>query len=139
MGFYLLHESMLDSVIVARDRFLAPDGIMAPSAARLYVAPVDMAEYLEEKYEFWSNVCGFDFSAAVPHMQQKLSEEPQTLELREDQVVARPEVLLEMGLRTVTVPQVQTLSRTLSFRTHRTSPSTGSPSGSTRTSGRGRS
>ncbi|KAL8576897.1 hypothetical protein ACOMHN_064681 [Nucella lapillus] len=116
MGFYLLHESMLDSVIVAQDRFLAPDGIMAPSAARLYVAPVDMAEYLEEKYEFWSNVCGFDFSAAV------LSEEPQTLELREDQVVARPEVLLEMDLRTVIVPQMQTLSRTLSFRMHRTSP-----------------
>ena len=49
MGFYLLHEAMLDSVIYARDRFLAPEGIMVPSAATIYLAPVNMENYLEEK------------------------------------------------------------------------------------------
>ncbi|KAI5710261.1 hypothetical protein M8J75_007091 [Diaphorina citri] len=28
MGFYLLHESMIDSVIFARDKFLKPEGVM---------------------------------------------------------------------------------------------------------------
>lgn len=28
MGFYLLHEAMLDSVLVARDKFLKPGGTM---------------------------------------------------------------------------------------------------------------
>ena len=34
MGFYLLHESMLDSVISARDRFLKPSGTIIPMHAR---------------------------------------------------------------------------------------------------------
>ncbi|XP_076437929.1 protein arginine N-methyltransferase 6-like [Babylonia areolata] len=121
MGFYLLHESMLDSVIVARNRFLAQDGIMVPSAARIFLAPVNMEEYLEEKYEFWSNVCGFDFSPAIPHLQHKMLQEPLTLELNERQVVAPPQVLREFDLKTVTVSQVQSLSDNLSFHTQTTS------------------
>ena len=39
MGFYLLHEGMLDSVLYARDKFLKPDGEMFPDSACIYVAP----------------------------------------------------------------------------------------------------
>ena len=38
MGYFLLRESMLDSVLVARDRFLKPGGALYPSHARLYIA-----------------------------------------------------------------------------------------------------
>ena len=40
MGYFLLRESMLDSVLLARDRFLAPGGAMYPSHARMCLAPV---------------------------------------------------------------------------------------------------
>ena len=30
MGYALLYESMLDTVLVARDKWLAPDGIIMP-------------------------------------------------------------------------------------------------------------
>ncbi|XP_008785266.2 protein arginine N-methyltransferase PRMT10 [Phoenix dactylifera] len=40
MGYFLLRESMLDSVICARDRWLKPDGIMYPSHARMWIAPI---------------------------------------------------------------------------------------------------
>ncbi|KAK9868859.1 hypothetical protein WJX84_000589 [Apatococcus fuscideae] len=40
MGYFLLRESMLDSVLVARDKFLKPGGALYPSHARLYVAPI---------------------------------------------------------------------------------------------------
>ncbi|VEN43267.1 unnamed protein product [Callosobruchus maculatus] len=39
MGFYLLHEAMLNSVIEARNRFLKPDGLLFPESATLYSAP----------------------------------------------------------------------------------------------------
>lgn len=39
MGFYLLHEGMLNSVLVARDKFLKPDGVLFPETAAIYVAP----------------------------------------------------------------------------------------------------
>ena len=47
MGFYLLHESMLDSVILAREKHLDEDGIMFPSHATIYAAPVKMDEWVQ--------------------------------------------------------------------------------------------
>ena len=40
MGYFLLRESMLDSVLVARDKFLAPGGALFPSHARMFLAPI---------------------------------------------------------------------------------------------------
>lgn len=40
MGYMLLRESMLDSVLVARDRWLKPGGALYPSHATLYMAPM---------------------------------------------------------------------------------------------------
>uniref|UniRef100_A0A6T8DAZ0 Protein arginine N-methyltransferase domain-containing protein n=1 Tax=Prymnesium polylepis TaxID=72548 RepID=A0A6T8DAZ0_9EUKA len=55
MGYMLLRESMFDSVIVARDQWLAPGGAMYPSHAQLHMAPLcskmyaaRMADYEEE-------------------------------------------------------------------------------------------
>lgn len=39
MGFYLLHEGMLDSVIFARDNFLKPGGSIFPDSASIHCAP----------------------------------------------------------------------------------------------------
>lgn len=63
MGFYLVHESMLDSVIYARDRWLRDDGLMMPSMAYLYVCPVEMTDYLRENIGFWSKYEGLNFSS----------------------------------------------------------------------------
>ncbi|XP_048228194.1 protein arginine N-methyltransferase PRMT10 [Ricinus communis] len=40
MGYFLLRESMFDSVICARDRWLKPTGTMYPSHARMWIAPL---------------------------------------------------------------------------------------------------
>src|SRR5579885_1830605 len=42
MGFYLIHESMLTSVLFARDKWLKPGGFVWPNKAVLYSAPVSM-------------------------------------------------------------------------------------------------
>lgn len=54
MGFYLLHEAMLDSVIVARNKFLKPDGLLFPSIAKLYAAPCQVPSF----NQFWDDVYG---------------------------------------------------------------------------------
>ncbi|CAM9397452.1 unnamed protein product [Ectocarpus sp. 8 AP-2014] len=41
MGYFLLRESMLDSVVVARDKWLKDTGVMFPSHATMVWAPVD--------------------------------------------------------------------------------------------------
>uniref|UniRef100_A0A7S4PVY9 type I protein arginine methyltransferase n=1 Tax=Alexandrium monilatum TaxID=311494 RepID=A0A7S4PVY9_9DINO len=53
MGYFLLRESMLDSVLVARDKFLKPGGAMFPSHCALYLAPTGQVKALREKWQTW--------------------------------------------------------------------------------------
>lgn len=58
MGYALLYESMLDSVLRARDRFLRPEGIMAPSQCKMMLGLCDAGEIFKERIGFWSDVYG---------------------------------------------------------------------------------
>ncbi|KAM7519593.1 hypothetical protein LguiB_018555 [Lonicera macranthoides] len=62
MGYFLLYENMLNTVLYARDKWLVKDGLVLPDKASLYVTAIEDAEYKEDKIEFWNNVYGFDMS-----------------------------------------------------------------------------
>lgn len=62
MGYFLLYESMLDTVLVARDKYLVEDGKILPNKATMYVAGIEDGEYKQEKVGFWKNVYGFDYT-----------------------------------------------------------------------------
>jgi protein arginine N-methyltransferase 1 len=49
MGYFLLYESMLDTVLYARDKYLAPGGLIFPDKATIYMAGIEDGEYKEEK------------------------------------------------------------------------------------------
>lgn len=49
MGYFLLYESMLDSVLYARDKYLVKGGLMFPDEATMYIAAIEDQEYKEEK------------------------------------------------------------------------------------------
>ncbi|KMU82713.1 arginine methyltransferase RmtB [Coccidioides immitis H538.4] len=53
MGYCLLFEAMLDSVLFARDRYLAPGGLMVPSHATLRIAPIADSDFIDEHISFW--------------------------------------------------------------------------------------
>jgi type I protein arginine methyltransferase len=58
MGFYLFHESMLDSVLFGRDKWLKKGGILFPNRAILYSSPVNMMELIKSQILYWDNVHG---------------------------------------------------------------------------------
>jgi protein arginine N-methyltransferase 6 len=60
MGYMLLYESMLGSVITARDRWLKPGGLILPSHATLYMAPISHPDRYSHSIDFWRNVYGID-------------------------------------------------------------------------------
>jgi len=62
MGYFLLYESMLDTVLFARDKWLAKDGLIFPDKASLYLCAIEDSEYREDKINFWDNVYGFNMS-----------------------------------------------------------------------------
>eukprot|EP00897_Mesotaenium_endlicherianum_P007065 jgi/Mesen1/6387/ME000329S05556 len=56
MGYFLVRESMFDSVIAARDRWLKPDGIMYPSHARMWLAPMRSNLNEQKRHDFENSV-----------------------------------------------------------------------------------
>lgn len=62
MGYFLLFENMLNSVLFARDKWLVDDGVILPDIASLYLTAIEDKDYKEDKIEFWNNVYGFDMS-----------------------------------------------------------------------------
>ncbi|CCO37766.1 protein arginine N-methyltransferase 3 [Rhizoctonia solani AG-1 IB] len=63
MGYSLLYESMLDSVLFARDKFLRAGGLMAPSQCRIMANLVEVPSVIKENVTFWDNVYGFSMAS----------------------------------------------------------------------------
>ena len=60
MGYFLLYESMLDTVLLARDKYLAPGGMLFPDTATIFLAAIEDQDYKEEKIN-----CAFRLPAGV--------------------------------------------------------------------------
>lgn len=57
MGYFLLYESMLDTVIYARDRWLTEGGLMLPDRATLLVGAIEDEQYKKEKIDCELQTC----------------------------------------------------------------------------------
>ena len=68
MGYCLLYEAMLDSVLWARDRYLSSDGLIIPSHVTLHVAPFADPDYIADNISFWRSVYGFKMSSMLSHI-----------------------------------------------------------------------
>ena len=49
MGYFLLYESMLDTVLYARDTYLADSGKIFPDKATIYMAAIEDGDYKDDK------------------------------------------------------------------------------------------
>ncbi|ORY47346.1 putative arginine n-methyltransferase [Rhizoclosmatium globosum] len=112
MGYFLLFEGMFDSVITARDRWLADDGIMAPSHANILLAGLEDAEWINDKYNFWNDLHEGNFL-----------EDGQVDFANPKSIITEPVVLKELVLDTVTPPELDfvtpfTLKFTKQSRVH---------------------
>jgi len=66
MGYFLLYESMLDSVLWARDKYLVKGGKMLPDKIHMYIAGIEDGQYKQQKKDFWNDVYGVDMSCLTP-------------------------------------------------------------------------
>lgn len=108
MGYMLLYESMLGSVITARDRWLKPGGLILPSHATLYMAPVTHPDRYSQSIDFWRNVYGIDMSAMVPLAKQCAFEEPSVETVSGENVLTWPHVVKHVDCYTVTLTELET-------------------------------
>lgn len=94
MGYFLLFENMLDTVLFARDKWLADDGVVLPDKASLHLTAIEDAEYKEDKIEFWNNVYGFDMSC----IKKQAMMEPLVDTVDANQIVTNCQLLKTMDI-----------------------------------------
>ncbi|KAF9614029.1 hypothetical protein IFM89_014829 [Coptis chinensis] len=98
MGYFLLFENMLDTVLYARDKWLINDGIVLPDKASLYLTAIEDAEYKEDKIEFWNSVYGFDMSC----IRKQSMMEPLVDTVDQNQIVTNCQLLKTMDISKMT-------------------------------------
>uniref|UniRef100_A0AAQ4PCW0 type I protein arginine methyltransferase n=1 Tax=Gasterosteus aculeatus aculeatus TaxID=481459 RepID=A0AAQ4PCW0_GASAC len=108
MGYCLFYESMLNTVIFARDKWLKPGGLMFPDRASLYVVAIEDRQYKDFKIHWWENVYGFDMTC----IRNVAMREPLVDVVNAKQVVTNSCLIKEVDIYTV---KTEDLSFTSAF------------------------
>jgi len=72
MGYFLLFESMLPSVLFARDKWLVQGGLVLPNQATMFIAGARVAKR-DAVENFWKDVYGFDMRTLVDEKEVQVS------------------------------------------------------------------
>ncbi|GFY98434.1 arginine methyltransferase 11 [Actinidia rufa] len=122
MGYFLLFENMLNTVLYARNKWLVNNGVVLPDKASLYLTAIEDAEYKEDKIEcelidsttftvinayslpldgifvfvavFWNNVYGFNMSC----IKKQSMMEPLVDTVDQNQIVTNCQLLKMMDI-----------------------------------------
>ena len=98
MGYCLFYESMLETILYARDKWLKPDGLLFPDRASLYICAIEDRQYKDDKINWWDEVYGFNMSC----IRKVAITEPLVDVVDPKQVVSNSCLLKEVDLYTVT-------------------------------------
>uniref|UniRef100_A0A8C3Q3X0 Protein arginine N-methyltransferase 3 n=1 Tax=Geospiza parvula TaxID=87175 RepID=A0A8C3Q3X0_GEOPR len=115
MGYFLLFESMLDSVIYAKDKYLAEGGSVYPDLCTISLVAVgDMNKHVD-KLLFWEDVYGFDMSC----MKKAVIPEAVVEVLDPNTLISTASVIKHIDCNTASIPDLEfssdfTLSITMS-------------------------
>lgn len=118
MGYFLVFESMLNSVIVARDRFLKDSGSMFPRHAKLHLGLFHWPQMIEEKVEFWDNVYGFDLSDIKPLAMKSICHEPVVDGLTLENEMTDSVVIKQIDCQSVTADELSAWNCKFSLKTN---------------------
>ncbi|KAG8907856.1 hypothetical protein FRB99_002029 [Tulasnella sp. 403] len=117
MGYCCIYESMLDSVLVARDKFLRKggtvvladgdeevktQGLMAPSQCRMFLGFAEANDLIRERIKFWDDVHSFSMNA----MQEEVYHEAVVDIIPEKCMLGSPVTVKDIPLQHITVRQL---------------------------------
>jgi len=97
MGYCLFYESMIETVILARDKWLKPDGLLFPDKCSLYITAIEDRQYKDDKIHWWDDVYGFDMSC----IKSVAIREPLVDIVDQKMVVTNHCLLMEVDLNTL--------------------------------------
>ncbi|XP_042220881.1 protein arginine N-methyltransferase 6-like [Homarus americanus] len=121
MGYMMLYETMLPSVLYVRDKWLKPGGKMYPERAVLYMALGEaqwITKYEEGTYDFWislNHVYNLDMSLLADHAVARYKDVVHVHMVAQEDVLSLPTQVCDLNLMTVTPEDLRSISRSFTL------------------------
>lgn len=116
MGNCLLFEFMVESVLVARNRWLRDGGVMWPSSAAFTLVPCQADSYYAEKMAFWERPYGLDFTPLQTLAQQEFFTKPKFSHVIEpDDCLSAPSDVVFLDMYTLQVRDLEEMKGDFQF------------------------
>ncbi|KAM9409590.1 protein arginine N-methyltransferase 3 isoform 2-T2 [Pholidichthys leucotaenia] len=106
MGYFLLFESMLDSVLYARDSYLADGGSVYPDICNISLAAVGDAQKHQDRIAFWDDVYGFSMAC----MKNAVVPEAVVEVVKAETLISEPTVIQTIDCNSVCQSQLEFVS-----------------------------
>ncbi|KAF6719815.1 Protein arginine N-methyltransferase 3 [Oryzias melastigma] len=103
MGYFLLFESMLDSVVYARDLYLSDGGSVYPDLCNISLAAVGDQQKHSDHVAFWDNVHGFKMSC----MKKAVLQEALVEAVKADTLISEPTVIQTIDCNRVCLSELE--------------------------------
>ncbi|XP_071522697.1 protein arginine N-methyltransferase 1-like isoform X2 [Panulirus ornatus] len=98
MGYFLLFEGMLDSVLYAREKHLAEGGLLLPNRCTMHLVGMEDMDTHKRLVGFWDNVYGFKMSC----MRRDVIKEASTDIVKKQCIVTSADQIADFDLMTIT-------------------------------------
>lgn len=102
MGYFLLFESMLDSVLCSRDRYLRTGGCVYPDRCNMQLVALSNQSLYSSRIGFWDDVYGLKMSS----MKSASLQEASVSVVDAQSVISKPVVLKEFDLMSTSVHEL---------------------------------
>ncbi|XP_044048095.1 protein arginine N-methyltransferase 3 isoform X1 [Siniperca chuatsi] len=103
MGYFLLFESMLDSVLYARDRYLADTGSVYPDLCNISLAAVGDRQKHQDRIAFWDDVYGFNMAC----MKKAVVPEAVVEVVKADTLISEPTIIKTFDCNKVCLSELE--------------------------------
>ncbi|XP_058486328.1 protein arginine N-methyltransferase 3 [Solea solea] len=103
MGYFLLFESMLDSVLYARDLYLADGGSVYPDVCNISLAAVGDAQKHQDHIAFWDDVYGFNMAC----MKKAVVPEAVVEVVKAETLISEPAVIQTIDCNRVSLSELE--------------------------------
>lgn len=100
---------MLDSVLVARDKFLKEDGLLFPHKCKLFSAPCTLPSF----YSNWNDVCGVNMNSFATPLRKLYNGKPEITEIPSECLLSEGTCLLEFDLKYLQIDELFELNSKL--------------------------
>uniref|UniRef100_H3CW52 type I protein arginine methyltransferase n=1 Tax=Tetraodon nigroviridis TaxID=99883 RepID=H3CW52_TETNG len=102
-GYFLLFESMLDSVLYARDLYLSDSGSVYPDLCNISLAALGDRERHQDRIAFWEDVYGFDMAC----MKTAVVAEAVVEVVKADTLISEPTVIQTFDCNRVCLSELE--------------------------------